>query len=52
MLGFYPAVAKLRAYLLRPVGSAARRKHAGDGGKFRRDLQEQTVAAAALIIGD
>jgi len=27
-------------------------KHAGDGGKFRRDLQEQTVAPAALIIGD
>ena len=26
MLGFYPAVAKLRAYLLRPVGSAAREK--------------------------
>ena len=28
------------------------REHAGDGGKFRRDLQEQTVAPAALIIGD
>ena len=26
MLGFYPAVAKLRAYFLRPVGSAAREK--------------------------
>jgi hypothetical protein len=40
MLGFYRAAAKLRAYLLRPVGSAAREKHRADGGKFRRDLQE------------
>ena len=42
MLGFYRAVAKPRAYLLRPVGLTAREKHAADGGKFRRDLQEQS----------
>ena len=28
------------------------RKHAGNRGKFRRDWQEQTVAAAASIIGN
>ena len=42
MPGFYRAVAKPRAYLLRPVGLTAREKHAADGGKFRRDLQEQS----------
>jgi len=37
MLGFYRAQ---RAYLVQPVGSAARKNHAADAGQFRRDLQE------------
>jgi hypothetical protein len=40
MLGFYRAVAKLRVYLLRSVGSVAREKTRLDAGEFRPDLQE------------
>ena len=50
MLGFYRAVAKLRAYLLASrIGS--REKHAADGGKFRRDLQEHSGCAMSARVG-
>ena len=45
MLGFYRAVAKLRAYLMRPSDRLRGRKHAADGGKFRRDLQGRSRCA-------
>ena len=40
IVGLYRSVAKPRAYLLRPVGSAAREKHVLNRDKFRGNLQE------------
>jgi len=45
MLGFYRAFAKLRAYLLRSVGSVAREKTCWRWWQSRRDLQEQSGRA-------
>jgi hypothetical protein len=51
MLGFHRAVAKLRAYLLRLVGSAAREKTCCRWCKFRRDLQEHSGCAMSARVG-
>jgi len=40
MLGFDRAVARVVSLLFRLVGRLLGGKHAADGGKFRRDLQE------------